>query len=209
MSPKSASVRCGGRSPTRCAAIPRSRCRAAPADLGEVYGEFSELIAPYATGNVHPGFMGWVHGGGTPVGMLAEMLAAGLNANLRRARPHADRGRAADRANGCGSCSAFPRRASGMFVTGTSMANLHGRAGGAHRALGTEVRQRGLAGRRRLTAYTSAAAHGCVAQAMDLAGLGRDALRRIPPIARHRIDLEALRARDRGGPRRRASSRSW
>ena len=37
---------------------------------------------PYATGNVHPGFMGWVHGGGTAVGMLAEMLAAGLNANL-------------------------------------------------------------------------------------------------------------------------------
>jgi glutamate/tyrosine decarboxylase-like PLP-dependent enzyme len=26
--------------------------------------------------------MGWVHGAGTPVGMLAEMLAAGLNANL-------------------------------------------------------------------------------------------------------------------------------
>ena len=36
----------------------------------------------YATGNRHPRFMGWVHGGGTAVGMLAEMLAAGLNANL-------------------------------------------------------------------------------------------------------------------------------
>ncbi len=39
-------------------------------------------ILPYATGNTHPGFMGWVHGGGTPVGMVAEMLAASLNANL-------------------------------------------------------------------------------------------------------------------------------
>src|SRR5256885_9558431 len=38
--------------------------------------------SPYATGNVHPGFMGWVHGGGTVTGMLAEMLAGGLNANL-------------------------------------------------------------------------------------------------------------------------------
>jgi len=53
-----------------------------PSDLGEVYREFSDFIVPYATGNVHPGFMGWVHGGGTAVGMLAEMLAAGLNANL-------------------------------------------------------------------------------------------------------------------------------
>ena len=53
-----------------------------PSDLGEVYREFTDFIVPYATGNVHPGFMGWVHGGGTAVGMLAEMLAAGLNANL-------------------------------------------------------------------------------------------------------------------------------
>ena len=51
-------------------------------DLADVYREFAEHVAPYATGNVHPGFMGWVHGGGTAVGMLAEMLAAGLNANL-------------------------------------------------------------------------------------------------------------------------------
>ena len=53
-----------------------------PTDLGEVYRTFTDFIAPYATGNVHPGFMGWVHGGGSVVGMLAEMLAAGLNANL-------------------------------------------------------------------------------------------------------------------------------
>ena len=59
------------------AEIPRE-----PSDLGDIYREYSHFIAPYATGNVHPGFMGWVHGGGTVVGMLAEMLAAGLNANL-------------------------------------------------------------------------------------------------------------------------------
>ena len=37
-----------------------------PSDLDEVYREFTDFIVPYATGNVHPGFMGWVHGGGTP-----------------------------------------------------------------------------------------------------------------------------------------------
>ena len=49
--------------------------------LDEVLADFSSLIRPYATGNLHPLFMGWVHGAGTPVGMIAEMLAAGLNAN--------------------------------------------------------------------------------------------------------------------------------
>ena len=60
----------------------REKLPRAPSELGDVYREFSDFIAPYATGNVHPGFMGWVHGGGSAVGMLAEMLAAGLNANL-------------------------------------------------------------------------------------------------------------------------------
>jgi aromatic-L-amino-acid/L-tryptophan decarboxylase len=53
-----------------------------PSALADVHEEFMNHILPFAVGNVHPGFMGWVHGGGTPVGMLAEMLAAGLNANL-------------------------------------------------------------------------------------------------------------------------------
>jgi aromatic-L-amino-acid/L-tryptophan decarboxylase len=64
----------------------RARFRAplptAPADLAAVHQEFMRDILPYSTGNSHPGFMGWVHGGGNPAGMLAEMLAAGLNANL-------------------------------------------------------------------------------------------------------------------------------
>src|SRR5260370_21070556 len=53
-----------------------------PADLASLHSTFMREILPYSVGNAHPGFMGWVHGGGTPVGILAEMLAAGLNANL-------------------------------------------------------------------------------------------------------------------------------
>ena len=33
-------------------------------------------------GNIHPRFWGWVMGNGTPLGMLAEMLAAGMNPNM-------------------------------------------------------------------------------------------------------------------------------
>jgi aromatic-L-amino-acid/L-tryptophan decarboxylase len=57
-------------------ALPRS-----PRSLRSVLEAFEGNIKPYVTGNTHPLFMGWVHGGGTPIGMLAEMLAAGLNAN--------------------------------------------------------------------------------------------------------------------------------
>jgi aromatic-L-amino-acid decarboxylase len=62
--------------------------------------------------------------------------------------------------------------------------------------LGPSVRQQGVSTNgAKLTAYTSVATHGCIAQAMDLAGFGTDALRRIPVDADHRIDPGALRER--------------
>ena len=162
-------------------------------DLGDVYGEFSDSIAPYATGNVHPGFMGWVHGGGTAVGMLAEMLAAGLNANLG-GRDHMPIEVERQIAGWMRELFGFPQGASGIFVTGTSTANLMAVLVARTSALGTLARQHGIGNDGALlTAYTSKAAHGCIAKAMDIAGLGTDALRQIDVDAEHRIDISALR----------------
>ena len=163
-------------------------------DLAEVYREFTEHVAPYATGNVHPGFMGWVHGGGTAVGMLADMLAAGLNANLG-GRDHMPIEVERQIVAWMRRLFAFPDGASGIFVTGTSMANLMAVLVARTAALGTLARQLGIGNDgAMLTAYTSQAAHGCVSRAMDIAGLGTDALRKIGVDADHRIDVEALRA---------------
>ncbi len=164
-------------------------------DLGDVYAQFTNFIAPYATGNVHPGFMGWVHGGGTAVGMLAEMLAAGLNANLG-GRDHIPIEVERQIVEWTRQMFGFPAEASGIFVTGTSMANLMAVLVARTTALGEAVRYSGVAGAGlSLTAYTSSAAHGCIAQAMDLAGFGRDALRKIRTDRLDRIDVAALRAR--------------
>jgi len=165
-----------------------------PCDLGEVYREFADSILPYATGNVHPGFMGWVHGGGTAVGM-AEMLAAGLNANLG-GRDHIPIEVERQIVEWTRAMFGFPEGASGIFVTGTSMANLMAVLVARTAAMGQSVRQRGLGDEgARLTAYTSTAAHGCIAKAMDLAGFGSNALRCIETDRYHRIDVTALRAR--------------
>ena len=166
-----------------------------PSGLDEVYREFADFIVPYATGNVHPGFMGWVHGGGSPVGMLAEMLAAGLNANLG-GRDHIPIEVEGQIVEWTRQMFGFPRGASGIFVTGTSMANLMAVLVARTAVLGQDGRQRGIGNEGALlTAYTSTAAHGCVKQAMDLAGFGSDALRCIGTDRSHRIDVAALRAR--------------
>jgi aromatic-L-amino-acid/L-tryptophan decarboxylase len=166
-----------------------------PSDLGEVYREFADFVVPYATGNVHPGFMGWVHGGGSAVGMLAEMLAAGLNANLG-GRDHIPIEVERQVVEWTRAMFGFPSEASGIFVTGTSMANLMAVLVARTAALGQSVRQRGVGDEgAALTAYASTATHGCVAKAMDLAGFGTDALRIVETDRFHRIDVAALRER--------------
>lgn len=166
----------------------------APTALADVHAQFMTAVLPYAVGNSHPGFMGWVHGGGSPVGMLAEMLAAGLNANLggRDQMPiEVER----QIARWCAELFGFPATASGVFVTGTSMANLMAVWIARTAALGPAVRSEGLAvADAPLCAYASVAAHGCVRQAMELAGLGSMALRRIPVEADFRISISALTA---------------
>jgi aromatic-L-amino-acid/L-tryptophan decarboxylase len=169
-------------------ALPR-----APIPVDKVYADFQRLVQPYATGNLHPRFMGWVHGGGNPIGMLAELLAGGLNANLG-GRDHApieiERQVIAWAAEMIG----FPPDASGVLVTGTSIANLIGVLVARSASLGPSVRRDGVEGGR-LVAYTSAAAHGCLPRAMEMAGLGYDALRMIPCDDQGRMQQDLLAAR--------------
>jgi aromatic-L-amino-acid/L-tryptophan decarboxylase len=174
----------------------RARFRAGlpqePEQLAAVYEEFAQNVVPYAAGNVHPGFMGWVHGGGTPVGMLAEMLAGGLNANLG-GRDHIPVEVERQVVEWARQMFAFPEGASGLFVTGTSLANLVAIWVARSWALGPGVRTKGIAGEgAHLRAYTSAAAHRCIPLAMDLCGLGMDALRMIPTDAHSRLDIAEL-----------------
>ena len=165
-----------------------------PSSLAAAHDRFMQDVLPYATGNAHPGFMGWVHGAGTPVGMLAEMLAAGLNANLG-GRDHMPIEVERQILHWMRELFGFPAAASGLFVTGTSMANLMAVLIARTTVLGFEVRREGVAASgRRLAAYASRAAHGSVSQALDLTGFGSDALRRIATDGRQCVDLAALDA---------------
>ena len=157
------------------------------------YAAFAQDVLPYELGNAHPGFMGWVHGGGNVVGMLAELLAAGLNANLG-GRDHAPVEVERQVIRWSADMLGMPAETTGVLVTGTSVANLCAVLVARTRHLGTEVRQAGI-GSARLRAYASVAAHSCVARAMDMAGFGSDALIMIATDACGRIDVAALQAR--------------
>ena len=181
--------------PDQVRALRRTSLPTAPRPLADVHDSFLHEVLPYGGGNLHPGFMGWVQGAGTPVGMLADMLAAGLNANCG-GRDHIPIEVEREVAGWVRQMFGFPPGAAGLLVTGASMANFIGVLAARQRALGPGVRAEGItsSGGGRLTAYASLGAHNCVPRAMEMAGLGRDALRLIPVDAQHRIDLAALRA---------------
>jgi len=157
-----------------------------------LYAAFQESIQPYVTGNLHPRFMGWVHGGGNPVSMLAELLAGAMNANCG-GRDHAGIALERQVIAWAAEMLGMPQGTSGVLLTGSSMANFVAVLCARTRALGQAGRVDGVGGAK-LTAYASAGVHRCVPGAMDMAGLGRDALRLIPMDSDYRMDLAALRA---------------
>ncbi len=164
-----------------------------PTDAADVYKDFAEFILPYSIGNAHPGFMGWVHGGGSVVGMLAEMLAGGLNANLG-GRDHIPIEVERQITEWMRQLFQFPEGSSGLFVTGSSIANFIAILIARNATRGQHVPQQGVAtSKRHLVAYTSQAAHGCIARGMEMSGLGKGALRCIPVDAQHRIRTAELR----------------
>jgi aromatic-L-amino-acid decarboxylase len=151
-------------------------------------------ILPFATGNTHPRFFGWVHGTGTPGNLLADLYGSAMNANLG-GRDHAPMYVERQVMAWCREIFSFPETSGGLLVVGTSAATLLAMAAARDAALGDRARKAGLQDRlHSLVGYASAEAHECVAKAFQVLGLGRSALRLVPVDERFRIDVAALRS---------------
>ncbi len=149
-------------------------------------------LLPHGVGNTHPRFFGWVHGSGTPSNIIADMVAAALNANLG-GRDHGAIYVEKQVAEWVKSIFGFPATASGLVVSGTSIATLIALKAARDRMSDFAARKDGVnAGQ--LVGYTSNQTHSCVARTFDMLGLGSDALRKIPVNDAFEIDTNALQA---------------
>jgi aromatic-L-amino-acid decarboxylase len=159
------------------------------------YAAFVERVMPYTVGNHHPRFWGWVQGQGTPLGMMADMLAAGINphmAGFNQAPALVEH----EVIRWMAELLGMPAGTSGLLVSGGTMASTLGlavaRHAGAQRA-GFDIREDGLQGQQpRLVFYGSTETHNWARKAAELLGLGHSAFRRVPVDADYRIDVEAL-----------------
>ncbi len=162
--------------------------------LASVYSEITAHLMPHPMGNIHPRFWMWYMGAGNFTGALGDFLAAIDGSNL----------------GGGNTASAlidqqvtvwirdmigFPQGSSGTLVNGGSMANIVGLMAARNAMAGVDLREVGVeAMPQPLRFYASDQVHNCHQKAMNLLGLGKRALCKIPTDAGFRMDLAALKA---------------
>jgi aromatic-L-amino-acid decarboxylase len=167
----------------------------APQAPEDIYREYVEYVQPYQLGNSHPRFWGWVLGSGTAMGVLAEMLAATTDAVCGIYSFVSNNYVELQVLDWCKEMLGYPVDASGLLTSGCSASNLIALGVARNTKAGFDVRREGMAGAwRRMTLYCSEEAHSSLTKAVELLGLGRDSLRRVPVDGAMRIDLTALEA---------------
>ncbi len=143
-----------------------------------------------------PLFVAYIGSSGLEVGVLGSALSAAYDANLATAAG------AADLLDGqalrwVAEFVGFPL-SEGSFTSGGQTSNLTALLAAREQAL-PGAREHGMAGHRAVV-YCSEEAHQSVVRAIEVAGLGRRSLRRVPIDERRRMRVDALAdglARDR------------
>ena len=159
--------------------------------LNEVYNSFQQNVLPYALGNTHPRFWGWVCGNGSATGMLADMIASAMNPTTSFGE-HADLYVEKQVLDWTKEIYGFPRSSSGILTTGASLANILAITT-ARNFYNKEIRKKGIRNiNGQLVMYASAETHSCLQKAVELLGIGSENLRKIAVDENYQVRIDLL-----------------
>src|SRR6185369_807398 len=164
-------------------------------EAGALLQNAADLLFEHSLFNGHPRFYGYITSSAAPIGMLAELLAAAVNANVGawKLSPMATEIEA-QTIRWLAQFIRYPADCGGLLLSGGNMANLTCFLAASAAKASWDVRKQGVAGGPRMLAYASTETHTWIQKAVDLTGLGTEAIRWIGVDKRQRMDLAALKA---------------
>ena len=158
----------------------------------------AHLLFDHSLFNGHPRFMGMITSSATPIGALGDLLAAAVNPNsgswsLAPVATEIE----AQTIRWIAEMIGYPTDCGGIMVSGGNMGNFVGLLTARKAKVTWDIRTMGLAGGdgNKLCLYTSIETHTWIHKAVDLFGLGLDAVRWIPVDEQQRMNTQALRTR--------------
>ncbi len=170
---------------------------AQPVSPDALLTRIDEDVLAHPMGNGSPRFVAWVNSPPAPLGILADLLASGLNPSVAGG-DHAGTYVEHATLNWLKAIVGAPADAGAVLTSGGSVATLVGLAVMRHVKTARTDRTRGLHGRERpMVVYTSTQGHSCIQKAVEILGLGSDHLRRVGVDAEFRMNVAELRDRIR------------
>jgi aromatic-L-amino-acid/L-tryptophan decarboxylase len=165
-------------------------------DPGALLRDSTNLLIEHSLFNSHPRFYGYITSGAAPIGVLADFLAAAINANVGawKLAPAATEIEA-QVVRWLAQFINYPVHCGGLLLSGGNMANLTCFLAARAAQAGWDIRKQGVAAGPRLCVYAAQATHTWIQKAADLAGLGTDSIHWIG--GEQTIDFNELEARHR------------
>lgn len=161
-------------------------------DLEAIYTHFKQHIQPFPKGNIHPRFWSWVQGTGSLTAVFADMLASTMNSNVAIG-DHAALYVEGQVIDWCKSMLGFPKGASGILLSGGSMANITGLMV-ARNNFDPRMCKEGIqVTGKPMVFYASEATHSCQQRAAEVMGLGSDSMRKVPVDESYKMRTEVLK----------------
>lgn len=182
-----------GKSPTEVQELLEEPIPQQSQDIEALLDEVGEKVLSSITNSVGPRYFGYITGGGNQVAVLAEMIKASLNQNNLKwhsSPVSTELERLVMRwvADFIG----YPTSSAGVLLSGGSVANFNCLAVARKIKAPSDISDEGMYGSNPMTVYVSEEGHSSFDKAMDMLGLGKKYLRKIPVRDDFRIDTEAL-----------------
>lgn len=164
-------------------------------DPDAILDAVEESVIPYATHNPSPRYFGFVMGSGTPLGPLADAIAATINMNVGGWHPAPSATEVERRCiQWLAEAIGYPSGTGGLLTSGGTMANFTALMAALRDQTAYETTSSGLQGDNpRYTLYMADhEGHSSVVRAADMLNLGRNAVRRVPSRDDFTMDVAAL-----------------